>query len=317
MSRHLSIVDVHVILRRDGRVLFGRRTGTGFADGLLHLPSGHLEAGESVTDAAIREAYEELGVVVAGIDLRFVHVMHRAPETGPDRVGFFFAAERWAGEPFVKEPDKCAELVWVDPAALPPDVVEYPALALSAALAGRHFSEYAWLGLAYGTVNVVEHRPEWTQSGLRLAASVADALGSLATAVEHVGSTSVPGLAAKPIIDIAVRLTPDAAIDAVVDALTTAGFGYRGDKGEFGRHLFVAETRTEFRIAHLHVIPHGDPQFDRYLVVREALRSDPAARERYAAVKRDLARRHATDSWAYTLGKGAFFTPFWATRPEG
>jgi 8-oxo-dGTP diphosphatase len=316
VSRHLSIVDVHVILRRDGRILLGRRTGSGFGDGLLHLPSGHLEAGESVTGAAIREAYEEIGVVVGGADLRFVHVMHRAPDTGPDRVGFFFAADRWLGEPEIKEPDKCTELVWADPLALPPDVVEYPALALTAALAGRPFSEYAWLGLAYGTVNVVEHRPEWTEAGARLVRSVADALGPLADAVEHVGSTAVPGLPAKPILDIGVRLAPQADIAAVVDALTTAGFVYRGDKGEFGRHLFVAETRSEFRVAHLHVIPHGDPQFDRYLVVREALRSDPEARDRYAAVKRDLAVRNATDSWAYTLGKDAFFTPFWSARPE-
>lgn len=146
--RHTSIIDVHVILRRDGRILLGRRADTGFGDGMLHLPSGHLEAGESITTAAIREAAEEIAVVIDPADLRCAHVMHRAPDSGPDRVGFFFIVDRWTGEPVNSEPDRCSELVWVDPAALPSDVIAYPAAAIRAALAQSAYSEFGWAGPA-------------------------------------------------------------------------------------------------------------------------------------------------------------------------
>nr|BFE67150.1 hypothetical protein GCM10020092_004510 [Actinoplanes digitatis] len=63
----------------------------------------------------IREAREETGIDVATGDLRFLHVMHRAGEDGPDRIGFFFAADAWTGEPYNAEPGKCSELVWADP----------------------------------------------------------------------------------------------------------------------------------------------------------------------------------------------------------
>src|SRR4051794_7718537 len=115
-ERHRSIVDVHLILRRDdGRILLGRRLATGYGDGQLHLPSGHLESGESVVEAIVREAHEEVGVTVDPSDLRFVHVMHRAAENEHDydRIGLFFTTGRWTGTIHNAEPGKCSELVWV------------------------------------------------------------------------------------------------------------------------------------------------------------------------------------------------------------
>ncbi|NUR86675.1 MAG: NUDIX domain-containing protein [Nonomuraea sp.] len=139
-ERFRTIVDVHVLLVRDGRVLLGRRANTGYADGLWHLPSGHLEAGESAVDAARREAMEEIGVGIEPGDLRFVHVMHRAPE----RVGLFFVAERWSGEPYNAEPDKCAELGWFPLGEIPDDTVGYPAAAIAAIVEGEPFALHEW-----------------------------------------------------------------------------------------------------------------------------------------------------------------------------
>jgi 8-oxo-dGTP diphosphatase len=131
-DRHRSIVDLHLVIRRGdpGRILLLRRANTGYGDGLLHLPSGHLEPGESITDGVIREAREETGIDVAAGDLRFLHVMHRASEDGGDRIGFFFAATSWTGEPFNAEPGKCSELVWADPHDLPADTIPYPAAGI-------------------------------------------------------------------------------------------------------------------------------------------------------------------------------------------
>ncbi|ALG10735.1 NUDIX hydrolase [Kibdelosporangium phytohabitans] len=142
-ERHRSVVDVHLVLVRGGCVLLGRRAGTGFADGLLHLVSGHLESGEDVVAATMREAEEEIGVLVAREDLECVHVMHH--RHGQDaRVGFFFRATRWSGQPVNREPGKCSELVWCPIDDLPADVVAYPADAIRRIGKGEPFSLHGW-----------------------------------------------------------------------------------------------------------------------------------------------------------------------------
>ncbi|GLX02526.1 NUDIX domain-containing protein [Microtetraspora sp. NBRC 16547] len=143
-TRFRAIVDVHLLLVRDGAVLLARRAGTGYGDGMWHLPSGHLEAGESVVDAAVREAAEEIGVAIRLDDLTFAHVMHRAP----DRVGLFFTAAAWEPEPYNAEPDKCSEIAWWPLDALPPDMIDYPAAAVRAIAAGEPFALHAWDGAA-------------------------------------------------------------------------------------------------------------------------------------------------------------------------
>lgn len=140
-ARHAEIVDVHLILRRGGEVLLARRARTGYGDGLLHLPSGHVEEGEDVRAAMIREAREEVGLDLAPADLRAEAVLqHRGPGEAP-RTGWFFSAEHGAGgEPFNAEPDKCAELVWHPLAALPHDMVAYCRAGLAAWRAGERFT---------------------------------------------------------------------------------------------------------------------------------------------------------------------------------
>lgn len=144
-DRYRSIVDVYVLLRReDGKVLLLERANTGYADGQLCPPSGHLEADETVLDGAIREAKEEVGVLIDPSDLRFTHVIHyRSPEHQA-RIGFFFTANRWHGEPANQEPHKCAGLTWADPADPPPNTVPYTALALAEVTRGTPFSIGGW-----------------------------------------------------------------------------------------------------------------------------------------------------------------------------
>ena len=141
-QRHSCCVDLHLILRRHGQVLLGRRIGTGFADGLYGVPSGHLEDGETVTAGLIREAAEETGVVVEPTDLRFVHAMHHHTDEG--RMAFFFEAWKWTGEILNREPDKCAGWRWCDLRALPGPVVPYLAQALLKIAEGIPYSERGW-----------------------------------------------------------------------------------------------------------------------------------------------------------------------------
>jgi 8-oxo-dGTP diphosphatase len=145
-ERFRTIVDVHVLLvRPDGAVLLMERANTGYADGRAGVPSGHLEPGENVADAAIRETSEEVGVVIEPDDLRFVHVSHRRKPGEEARVGFFFAATRWSGEPANREPHKCARIWWADPDDLPKETIDYVADAIIRDReAGERFSIFGW-----------------------------------------------------------------------------------------------------------------------------------------------------------------------------
>ncbi|HEX7305884.1 NUDIX hydrolase [Lentzea sp.] len=142
-DRHL--IDVHVLLVRDDEVLLSRRRDPDPRfDGLWHLPSGKLDAGESVVRAAAREAFEEIGVVVEADDLRHVHTLH-ANGTGVEpRLGLFFEVRRWSGEPVNREPAKCSELGWFRLDALPEDLIPYPAAGLAAYRAGTRFAALGW-----------------------------------------------------------------------------------------------------------------------------------------------------------------------------
>ncbi|MFE0632454.1 methyltransferase domain-containing protein [Streptomyces sp. NPDC058864] len=137
--RHTEIVDVHLVLRRGDEVLLGRRVNTGYADGLLHAPSGHVEDGEDVLTAMIREAHEEVGVVLRPEDVSVALVMqHRAPGGG-ERVGWFFTADGTIHEPVNREPEKCSELGWFPLDALPDDMVAYCRAGLEAYRGGERF----------------------------------------------------------------------------------------------------------------------------------------------------------------------------------
>jgi 8-oxo-dGTP pyrophosphatase MutT (NUDIX family) len=141
--RHKLTGDVHLLLLNpDGLVLFGRRQNTGFEDGAWHLPAGHLEAGESVVQALIREAKEEVGVTIAPEDVEFAHVMHSSSSGG--RAAFFFTVRKWDGTPENREPGKCSELAWFPLDALPDRMIGYCHVALGHIAVGEAFSVYGW-----------------------------------------------------------------------------------------------------------------------------------------------------------------------------
>ncbi|MFD1146631.1 NUDIX hydrolase [Saccharothrix hoggarensis] len=142
-DRHL--VDVHVLLVRDGLVLLSRRRDADARfDGRWHLPSGKLDAGESVLAAAVREAEEEVGVRLDPADLRLVHTLHVAGSGLEPRLGLFFEARTWSGVPENREPDKCSELRWFPLDALPADLIEYPAAGIAGYRAGTPFGTAGW-----------------------------------------------------------------------------------------------------------------------------------------------------------------------------
>jgi GrpB-like predicted nucleotidyltransferase (UPF0157 family) len=159
------------------------------------------------------------------------------------------------------------------------------------------------LGVPYGVVRLAPADPAWAGVAARLIADVRDALGDDALGVEHIGSTAVPGLLAKPIVDIAILLAPSAPLERVITDLESLGYQYRGDAGGDGGLVFVLDVRPWYRVAHLHAIADGDPQWERYLTVVDHLRRHAELRAAYESVKRDLATSHPGDRRAYTAGK--------------
>ncbi|MER6031851.1 phosphotransferase [Streptomyces sp. NPDC001851] len=148
-GRHTEPLDVHLVAVRDTEagpeVLLSRRAGDVYATGLWHLPSGHLDPGEDVVTALVRETGEETGVLVYPADVcAAVTVHHRSPGGGT-RVGFFFEVRHWHGSPRVMEPDRCDAIGWFSLDALPEPMVAYCRAGLDAYRAGArialHFQE--------------------------------------------------------------------------------------------------------------------------------------------------------------------------------
>ncbi|MGI8456818.1 MAG: NUDIX domain-containing protein [Propionibacteriaceae bacterium] len=133
-QRFTAAVAVYTLLWRDRRVLLLRRDGSGFHDGELSLPAGHVDQGEDAVSAVVREVAEELCVVLEPSACRLALTGHSGPERPGDHtyVDLFFVVDDWSGEPVVGEPDRCTELVWADVDALPGDVIPYVADAVRA-----------------------------------------------------------------------------------------------------------------------------------------------------------------------------------------
>ncbi|HEX7963788.1 MAG TPA: NUDIX domain-containing protein [Candidatus Saccharimonadales bacterium] len=140
-ERHKTLLAVFVLLRRaDGKILLIRRANTGYMDGKLGLPAGHAEGNEPAELALVREAAEEVDVVLDPKDLRLVLTSHRlAEEGGYEYIDLYFETATWQGEPRNAEPNKCSEVLWIDPAQLPDDVIPVVRTALAHIAAGEPY----------------------------------------------------------------------------------------------------------------------------------------------------------------------------------
>jgi 8-oxo-dGTP diphosphatase len=146
-SRPKIIPSVYLVLIRRGKILLTQRHNTGFQDGKYSFPAGHLSGDEeTLKQAILREAKEEIGVEVNPADLQLVHVMHRKqsdPINGR-RVNLFFMANRWKGEPEIKEPDRCNDLQWFGFDNLPENIIPYIRQSIECFRNKIAYSEYGF-----------------------------------------------------------------------------------------------------------------------------------------------------------------------------
>ena len=151
-------------------------------------------------------------------------------------------------------------------------------------------------------IRIVEYAPEWSARAAAELCRIGDALGDLAVRSEHIGSTAVPGLAAKPIVDLLVAVVAFEPRDLYADPLGRLGYLFVPEAGSPDRHFFGKPPERP-RTYHVHVVEAGSGHERRHLAVRDFLRVHPAEAARYAALKREVAARHAGDRLAYIAAK--------------
>lgn len=161
-------------------------------------------------------------------------------------------------------------------------------------------------------IYLVPYDPGWPAAASRLAEELLAVCGPAGagaiTGVEHIGSTSIPGCAAKPVIDLMPALVNfEAGLDCV-EPLAALGYDYRGEYGLPRRHYFSrrADASTVGLDEHVHMYTPGEGQWDDQLAFRDYLRAHDEARDEYVALKRVLAERHPHDGQAYADDKSEF-----------
>jgi GrpB-like predicted nucleotidyltransferase (UPF0157 family) len=155
------------------------------------------------------------------------------------------------------------------------------------------------------TKNVVveEYNPAWENEFRKIEDELLFVLAGKILSIEHVGSTSVKGLAAKPIIDIDIVI--DDNFDEVKSLLEEIGYCHEGDLGIPGRDAFKYEGKPNLRMHHLCVCKRDNEELQRHITFRNYLREHPDIRDRYGAVKKEMALQYSDDRDSYILGKSS------------
>lgn len=146
-----------------------------------------------------------------------------------------------------------------------------------------------------GPISLMEYDPNWPKLFSREAVLIRNALCERALRIEHVGSTSVPSLVAKPIIDIMLAVADSANEQSYVPPLEDLGYVLRIREPEWHEHRMLRRELEQDMMINLHVFTEGDSEIGRMLAFRDWLRNNPEDRERYAETKRKL----ATQNWRY------------------
>jgi len=159
-----------------------------------------------------------------------------------------------------------------------------------------------------GQVVIVDYNPQWPQMYEDERARIQNAIGPYLVDIQHVGSTSIPGLSAKPIIDILPVIRDISLVSQCVEPLAALDYAYFGEYGIPGRHYFrkPADITSQPHTFHLHVLEKGHDQWAMMLLFREYLRLHPEATQHYDTLKRELAAHYGSDRVGYTDAKEFF-----------
>jgi len=132
--------SVYLVLIRENKILLSQRFNTGYFDNFYSLPAGHLNGDETLKQAIVREAKEEISIILNSEDLELVHAMNRKiPDD--ERIDFFFTSKKWQGKPKIMEPNKCNDLRWFGVDNLPEKLIPYIKQAINSIKKNIIYSE--------------------------------------------------------------------------------------------------------------------------------------------------------------------------------
>lgn len=165
-------------------------------------------------------------------------------------------------------------------------------------------------------LQLFEYQDTWPEQFLQVAAELHTAVSAIGASIEHIGSTSVPGLCAKPVLDLLLGVTSLSEVEAAIPALASAGFTYRPEHEQQipDRRYFVRPSGSGPRV-HLHAVVYGGQLWRQHLHFRDQLRQDRQLHQSYSALKRRLAAIHASDKAAYTEAKAPFIQQVLSSLP--
>jgi GrpB-like predicted nucleotidyltransferase (UPF0157 family) len=154
-------------------------------------------------------------------------------------------------------------------------------------------------------IEVLAYNPGWVKMFEAEKISLEKLLGDQVVQIHHIGSTAIPGLAAKPIIDVLVEVQNIEKIDEFNEEMKKQSYLPQGDFGISGRRFFIKGTKIH-RTHHIHIFQTGNPEIQKHLNFRGYMRQNPEEAVRYAKLKQDLARRFPHDIEKYMAGKNAY-----------
>ena len=152
-------------------------------------------------------------------------------------------------------------------------------------------------------VVVLPYDIAWKSAFAKIRSELEEAIGSLILGIEHIGSTSVEGMSAKPCIDIDVIIEDYSAFAAVVDGLKTIGYIHEGDLGIKDREAFKYWGKEHLQMHHLYVCPKRSQELHRHITFRDFLRSNPEAVKKYSLIKEKAAELFPNDIDGYIAYK--------------
>jgi len=155
-------------------------------------------------------------------------------------------------------------------------------------------------------IRVQAHDPEWAQSFEVEAESLRRLLGSNFVAAHHVGSTAVPSIVAKPIVDVLVEVYSVSRLDDLAETMQSHGYQAMGEYGLPGRRYYRKHRHHGVRSHHVHAYEVGNTEIHRHLAFRDFLLAHPEIAQEYSALKQQLALAHPNDKAAYVDGKDTF-----------
>ena len=161
-------------------------------------------------------------------------------------------------------------------------------------------------------VVVLPYNEQWKHDFLQIKTELTNVLGQLTIEIEHVGSTSVQGLSAKPIIDIDVVIKDYSGLENVILALGKIGYQHEGNLGIAGRETFRYDGKEHLRKHHLYVCPEDSPELKRHIAFRDYLQTHPDAVREYSRIKEEGAKLYPNDIDRYIEHKSPFIEKIYA-----